>query len=79
LAVVHDKNVDIKFRVMAAEAAMPYVAHRQGIKWEDAAPEDKVLIVIEGFASNSVTVSSGQEPRPDAPGPDNHGPHDTLQ
>jgi hypothetical protein len=74
-AVYHDPTVPMSLRMQAAEAAAPYVAAPQGLRWEHRDPMDRVTIVIEGFGSNSVTVEhQGQEPRPDAPGPEDHPP-----
>jgi hypothetical protein len=60
LAVVHDHSVDINLRIKAAEAAAPYVAPRQGIKWEDRDPLDQLTIIIGGIPDGaSVSVGSG--------------------
>jgi hypothetical protein len=74
LAVVHDPSVPISMRILAAHHAAPYVAAPQGLRWEDRDPMDRLTIVIEGLGSNSVSVHQGQEPQPDAPGPEDHPP-----
>jgi hypothetical protein len=70
-AVYRDASVDISHRILAAHHAAPYTAHPQGLKWEDRDPMDRVTIVIGGIESVSIE-RQGQEPRPDAPGPDDH-------
>jgi hypothetical protein len=63
-AVYRDPSVPMSLRMQAAEAAAPYVAAPQGIRWEDRDPMDRVTIVVGGLPEGtSVTVSSGTEPR----------------
>jgi hypothetical protein len=59
LAVVHDKSVDINHRIHAAECAMPYTAHPQGLRWEDRDPMDRltILINVDGIIPNNVRAS----------------------
>ena len=69
LAIMHDPSVPLGRRIEVACELLKLWPH----PWDYVPPA--YTIVIGGLPEGtSVSVSSGQEPRPDAPGPEDHPP-----
>ena len=85
LAIMHDTTMPLHTRIEAAAKALPYTITRPPellpvfVEREPWPGEQQITIQIGGLPEGtSVSVGSGQEPRPDAPGPESHGPPELM-